>query len=149
MSCTNASIAATGLGRNADPPVHVELVAASSSRSARTALGYCFVCACWSRHAQAIRWQADPDRRDRFSPGLRQRRVEPGVCGRELAAASTDTQSCRRVVWVLFVVVYDSVILTERLLERHGDVSAWHQVLPAPPCARYLHRSGREASALL
>jgi hypothetical protein len=36
----------------------------SSSRSARTALGYCPVCACWSRHAQAIRWQADPDRRD-------------------------------------------------------------------------------------
>lgn len=38
--------------------------------------------------------------------------------------------------------VYDSGILTERLLERHGDVSAWRQVLPTPPCARYLHRLG-------
>jgi hypothetical protein len=41
-------------------------------------LGYCLVYACWLLPAQAIRWQADPDRRDRFSPGLRQRRVELG-----------------------------------------------------------------------
>jgi predicted RNA methylase len=37
----------------------------------------------------------------------------------------------------------DSEILTEGLLERHGEVSAWRrQVLPTLPRARYLHRLG-------
>lgn len=37
----------------------------------------------------------------------------------------------------------DSGIPTERLLERHGDLSAWRRrVLPILPCVRYLHPAG-------